>query len=183
MATLRRNTVISILFIVLGGPGIVLVYLPLWFTHFDVPAGEPLWQTLLAAGLIAAGLTPLLESIRRFIVVGRGTLVPVVPTERLVVSGLYRYVRNPMYVGVVMAASGEAVLFRSSDLAIYTVVVALGFHLFVCLYEEPTLTRRYPEDYPRYKNHVPRWWPLRTPWEEPENQGRNLSGPASVQPK
>ncbi len=166
MATLRRSVIVSILFTVFGGPGIVLIYLPLWITRFHIPAGEPLWRTLLAAVLIFAGLTPLLDSIRRFIYVGRGTLMPTVPAERLVVGGLYRYVRNPMYVAVLVALAGEAVLFWSRSMLIYIPLAWLGVHLFVLLYEEPTLTRRYPEEYPRYKRHVPRWWPRLTPWED-----------------
>jgi protein-S-isoprenylcysteine O-methyltransferase Ste14 len=169
MATLRRSIIVSILFIVFGGPGIALVYLPLWITRFRIPAGEPLWQMLIAAALIVAGLTPALESVRRFIYVGRGTLMPVVPPERLVVSGLYRYVRNPMYVGVLIALAGEALLFESRELVLYTAVMWLGFHLFVCFYEERTLARRHSEDYPRYKRHVHRWLPRLTPWQNREN--------------
>jgi len=96
MASLRSNIVVSVLFTVLGGPGILLVLLPWWVTRFHIPPVEPPWQKLLGAALIFAGLTPLFDSIRRFIYVGRGTLLPNLPTERLVVSGLYRYVRNPM---------------------------------------------------------------------------------------
>jgi protein-S-isoprenylcysteine O-methyltransferase Ste14 len=166
MATLRRSVVVSMLFTVFGGPGFILVYLPFWITRFHIPASEPAWQTVVAAALIIAGLTPLLDSIRRFIYVGRGTLMPVVPTEHLVVSGLYRYVRNPMYLGVLTAVAGEVVLFWSRDMAIYALLVALGFHIFVWLYEEPTLARRHPEGYPRYLRHVPRWVPRLTPWQD-----------------
>jgi protein-S-isoprenylcysteine O-methyltransferase Ste14 len=160
----RRNVIVSILFTVFGGPGILLVYLPLWFTHFRIPAGEPRWEKLLAGALIVAGLTPLFESILRFIYVGRGTLMPTVVTEHLVVSGLYRYVRNPMYVGVMAVLAGEAWLFWSRSMAIEAAAVCLGVNLFVHLYEEPTLARRYPEEYSRYKCHVPRWLPRLTPW-------------------
>jgi protein-S-isoprenylcysteine O-methyltransferase Ste14 len=168
MATLRRSMVVSILFIVFGGPGIALIYLPLWITRFRIPAGEPLWQILLAAALMIAGLTPALESACRFIYMGRGTLLPTVPTEHLVVSGLYRYVRNPMYVGVLAALCGEAVLFRSPGLVIEAVLICAGFNLFIRIYEEPTLRRRYPGEYPRYMSHVPRWWPRLTPWSDGE---------------
>lgn len=164
MATLRRNVIVSILFVLFGGPGILLIYLPLWLTRFRIPAWEPWWQTALASALIAMGITPALESVRRFIVVGRGTLVPVAPPERLVVSGLYRYVRNPMYVGVLIALAGEAILFWSRALVMEAALAALGFHLFVRLHEEPSLTRRYPDEYMRYKSHVPRWVPRLRPW-------------------
>jgi protein-S-isoprenylcysteine O-methyltransferase Ste14 len=164
MASLRRNALISILFLVLGGPGIILVYLPLWMTHFRVPAPQPWWQMLTAGMLIAVGILPLLESARRFVIVGRGTLVPTAPTEHLVASGFYRHVRNPMYVSVVTALAGEAILFASWIMAVYVLLVWLACHLFVCFYEEPKLTRRYGEEYLRFKTHVPRWLPRLTPW-------------------
>ncbi len=164
MATFRRNVIVSVLFTIFGGPGMVLVYLPFWITRFHIPAGEPRWQMLLAGALIAAGLTPLLDSIRRFIYAGRGTLMPTLPTECLVVTGFYRHVRNPMYTGVLFALAGEVILFESRSLDLYAAVVWLGVHLFVCLYEEPTLARRHPDEYPRYKRNVPRWLPRLKPW-------------------
>ena len=164
MATRCRSVLVSILFTVFGGPGLVLVYLPLTMVRFGLPAGQPLWQTIAAAILILAGLTPLLESIVRFVRVGRGTLMPAVPTEHLVVSGLYRYVRNPMYVGVLTVLVGETVLFNSRTMAIYAATVFLGFYLFILLYEEPTLRRRHGEDYLRYCKHVHRWWPRFRPY-------------------
>jgi protein-S-isoprenylcysteine O-methyltransferase Ste14 len=164
MASLRRNVIVSILFTVFGGPGIVLVYLPFWITRFRVPAGEPWGQIALAGVLIAAGVAPLFESTRRFIYAGQGTLVPTTPTEHLVVSGLYRYVRNPMYVGVLMALAGEAVLFERRVMAVYLVLVWLVTHLFVCLYEEPTLGRRYGDEYLRFMRNVPRWVPRLRAW-------------------
>jgi|HubBroStandDraft_6_1064221.scaffolds.fasta_scaffold752999_1 protein-S-isoprenylcysteine O-methyltransferase Ste14 len=164
MASIRRSAIVSILFTVFGGPGFVLVYFPFWITRFRVPAGEAHWQQLIAAALIVAGLAPLFASIWRFIFEGRGTLMPAVPTERLVVSGLYRYVRNPMYVGVVTSLWGETILFATSDMMKYTLTVWLLIELFIVFYEEPTLARRHPEDYPRYKQHVPRWLPRLKPW-------------------
>jgi protein-S-isoprenylcysteine O-methyltransferase Ste14 len=169
MSTHRRNIVVSVLFTVFGGPGIVLIYLPLWITRFHIPAGEPFWQKLLAAVLIFAGLTPGLDSVRRFIDVGRGTLLPTVPTERLVVCGFYRYVRNPMYAGVLIALAGETVLFWNRGLVIEMALLCLGLNLFVRLYEEPTLSRRHPEDYPLFKRNVPRWLPRLTHWQGGES--------------
>ena len=164
MATLRRSVVVSILFTVFGGPGLVLVYLPFAITRFRIPVGESPLQMMIAMALILVGLIPLFDSIRRFIYAGRGTLMPTVPTERLVVSGLYRHVRNPMYVGVLAALAGEALLFWSSGLMIEGVIGFMAIELFVRLYEEPTLARSHPEDYPRYKRNVPRWLPRLTPW-------------------
>lgn len=162
VASLRRSVIVSILFTLFGGPGIVLVYLPFEITRFRVPLGEPFWQEIVAVALILLGLTPLFESIIRFVRVGRGTLMPIVPTEHLVATGLYRYVRNPMYVGVVVVLIGETVLFWSSDMVLYTGIVWLGFDLFIRLYEEPTLQRRHGDEYVRYCARVRRWWP-RTP--------------------
>ena len=164
MTSFRRNVIVTILFTIFGGPGIVLVYLPLWITRFRVPAGEPWWQMALAGVLIAAGVAPGFESARRFLAVGLGTLVPTAPTEHLVVSGFYRFVRNPMYVGVLIALIGEAVLFERRTMIVYLVIVWMVVNLFVCFYEEPTLTRRYGEEYLRFKRNVPRWLPRLRPW-------------------
>jgi protein-S-isoprenylcysteine O-methyltransferase Ste14 len=164
MASMRRSVLVSLLFIVFGGPGFVLVYIPYWLTRFHIPASEPEWQIVLAATLIAAGAAPAFESMRRFVIVGRGTLVPAVPTERLVVSGFYRHVRNPMYTGLLVVLLGEAILFESRGLVIYIAAIWLVTHLFVCFYEEPTLTRRYGVEYLRFKKHVPRWIPRLRPW-------------------
>lgn len=164
MASLRRSVIVSILFVVFGGPAFALVYIPFWITRFRVPAGEPAWQIFVAAALIAAGVVPAFESMRRFVVVGRGTLVPAVPTEHLVVTGMYRFVRNPMYVGILIALTGEAMFFRSRGVAILATSMWLAAHLFVCFYEEPTLSKRYGEAYLRFRHNVPRWFPRLTPW-------------------
>jgi len=168
MASLRRSLIVSIVFGVFGGPGILLAYLPLWIAHFRVPAGEPWWQMLLAGAMIAVGVVPGIESARRFVLVGHGTLMPTVPTEHLVVSGFYRHVRNPMYVGVMLALVGEAVLFERRAIVVYLATVWLAIHLFVLFYEEPTLTRRYGEEYLRFKRNVPQWLPRVKPWQSGE---------------
>jgi protein-S-isoprenylcysteine O-methyltransferase Ste14 len=164
MASVRRSVIVSLLFSIFGGPGIVLVYLPFWITRFRVPAGEPWWQILVAAALILLGVVPGIESARRFVYVGRGTLMPTVPTEHLVVTGFYRHMRNPMYTGVLLALAGEAILFESRSLVVYIAIVWFIVHLFICFYEEPTLTRRYGDEYLVFKRHVPRWIPRLTPW-------------------
>jgi protein-S-isoprenylcysteine O-methyltransferase Ste14 len=95
--------------------------------------------------------------------IGRGVPGPVAPTHPLVVSGLYRYCRNPMYVCVVAAILGQALILGSRALLVYAGVVWLLFHLFVLVYEEPTLARQF-RNYREYKVHVPRWLPRRRPW-------------------
>jgi protein-S-isoprenylcysteine O-methyltransferase Ste14 len=153
-----KNLLVTVVFLVCGPPGWIVVYLPAWITRWQVAQQGWGWW-LVAAGMIAIGLVPLGESIARFIYIGRGTLAPVVPTERLVVSGFYRYVRNPMYLGVLMLIAGQGVLFRSSALWEYLGVVAIGFHLFVLGYEEPTLRGKYGSDYDAFCRNVPRWVP------------------------
>ena len=153
----------TLAFLVCGPPGLIVVYLPAWMTRWQAPQESWGWR-ILAIVLIAVGLLPLGESIGRFVRVGRGTLSPTHPTEKLVVSGFYRHVRNPMYVGVLLLIAGQAVLFWSSALWAYVGYVAVGFHLFVLVYEEPTLREKYGEDYDEFCRNVRRWVPRLRPW-------------------
>jgi protein-S-isoprenylcysteine O-methyltransferase Ste14 len=102
----------------------------------------------LAGGiLITLGTVGLLDSFRRFAVQGLGTPAPVFPTRHLVMTGLYRYVRNPMYVAVVSAIIGQALIFGNMRLVEYGGLVWLLFHLFVLVYEEPTLRATFGAEY------------------------------------
>jgi protein-S-isoprenylcysteine O-methyltransferase Ste14 len=103
------------------------------------------------------GLTVMLSCIIIFAVKGRGTLSPADPTRRLVVSGLYKFSRNPMYVGVMMILIGEAIFFQSNNLWVYLLVVFMGFNLFIFLHEEPRLRRDFGEEYNKYYQKVRRW--------------------------
>jgi protein-S-isoprenylcysteine O-methyltransferase Ste14 len=94
-----------------------------------------------------------------FTFAGKGTPAPIDPPKELVVRGLYRYVRNPMYVGVGSVLIGEALLFQLLALLVYVGAVLLMFHLFVVLYEEPALTRKFGDSYRRFRETVPRWIP------------------------
>lgn len=164
MASTRTNVLASVLFTLFGGPGLVLVLIPWLITRFRLPLHQPLPQLSVAVLLIAAGLYPLLESIVRFVTVGRGSLVPTLPPEHLVVTGIYRYVRNPMYVGVLVVIAGEALLFRSPGLLIHFCAAWLVMNTFVHFYEEPKLAHTFPVEYAVYKQHVRRWIPRVTPW-------------------
>ena len=95
---------------------------------------------------------------------GLGTPAPVAPTERLVVGGLYRYVRNPMYLAVAATIVGQALLLGRPILLLYAGAFAVTVAAFVHWYEEPTLRRQFGDDYERYRHAVPAWWPRRTPW-------------------
>jgi protein-S-isoprenylcysteine O-methyltransferase Ste14 len=101
-----------------------------------------------------------------FAVRGLGTPAPIAPTKFLVVGGLHRYVRNPMYIGVALVILGQAALFRAPHLAEYAALMLLIAHLFVIFYEEPTLRRQFGESYEEYRRTVPRWIP-RFPGESP----------------
>ena len=150
----------SLVFLVLA-PGGVAGLMPWLITHWrPLPPGDGpgalRWTGLI---LIAAGLAVVLEAFARFAWQGLGTPAPVAPTRSLVVSGFYRFVRNPMYVAVTALIFGQAVLFASLGVALYGVVVAAAFHTFVLLYEEPTLRGAYGEEYAAYCATTPRWIP------------------------
>ena len=106
---------------------------------------------------LSLGLVLLLWTVRDFYVAGRGTLAPWSPPQELVVVGLYRVSRNPMYIAVVLVLAGWAIGFHSRDLAIYAVAVGIAFHLRVVFGEEPWLARTHLEKWSRYKEQVPRW--------------------------
>jgi protein-S-isoprenylcysteine O-methyltransferase Ste14 len=91
----------------------------------------------------------------------KGTPAPIDPPKELVVRGLYRYTRNPMYVGVLSLILGQAVTLYSLPLLFYAGVLFVTFHLFVVLYEEPKLTRMFGESYRNYRHTVPRWFVMR----------------------
>jgi len=122
---------------------------------------------LLGGGLIAAALLGLLESFGRFALKGRGTPAPIAPPEHLVVSGLYRHVRNPMYVALVVLLFGQALLLGSVVLLEYAAIAWLLFHVFVVTYEEPTLRRQFGASYNDYCARVSRWFPRLRPWTGP----------------
>jgi protein-S-isoprenylcysteine O-methyltransferase Ste14 len=107
---------------------------------------------------LGAGIALLLWCVREFYVAGRGTLAPWTPPQLLVVTGLYRYSRNPMYVAVTLILWGWALGFGSRDLTIYTLVVMVAFHLRVVFNEEPFLARTHGDAWQRYKARVPRWF-------------------------
>ena len=106
----------------------------------------------------------LLDSFGRFALLGLGTPAPVAPPRHLVVSGLYRRVRNPMYVAVLALVLGQALLLGHAVLLEYAAAAWAGFHLFVLLYEEPTLRRSFGAEYERFCANVPRWIPRLRAW-------------------
>jgi protein-S-isoprenylcysteine O-methyltransferase Ste14 len=150
----------SLVFLILA-PGVVAGLVPWLITRWQpLPPGDGLgvlrWAGLL---LIAAGLVVVLEAFARFAWEGRGTPAPVAPTQSLVVTGFYRFVRNPMYVAVLALIFGQAIVFASWGVAVYGLIIAVAFDSFVRIYEEPTLREAYGDDYVAYSAAVPRWSP------------------------
>lgn len=142
-------------------PALLSLYLPAWVVWRTgaalPPAAAPWrWLGLVPAGLALAVFAP---AVRSFVVAGRGTPAPIDPPRALVVEGLYRWVRNPMYVAVLCWLAGLALLFASAWLALEALAAFALFHAFVVGYEEPALARRFGAAYERYRAAVPRWLP------------------------
>ena len=148
------------LFFTILQPGLVAGLIPVWILGrkannlFNKP-----WQLYQFSGFLVfvGGFLIMLICIISFAVKGRGTLSPADPTKKLVVTGLYRYSRNPMYIGVVMILTGEAIFFQSVSLWIYLLLVNIGFNIFILLHEEPRLQKDFGEEYKKYCQKVRRW--------------------------
>jgi protein-S-isoprenylcysteine O-methyltransferase Ste14 len=157
----------SAIFLVIA-PGVVALYVPWRISRWE--RQPPFWGIgalrVVGVVLILAGLPVLLDSFARFAVKGLGTPAPVFPTRHLVVSGLYRYVRNPMYVAITALIFGQGLLFGSVRVLEYGVAVWAAFFVFVMAYEEPTLRKTFGAEYEEYCANVPRWIPGIKPWEQ-----------------
>jgi len=143
-------------------PGVVAGVLPWWLTGWE-PEPAPFLVRALGAVVLAASAAVLLHAFARFVREGVGTPAPVAPTARLVVGGLYRHVRNPMYVAVVGAVVGQALLLGQFGLLVYAALLQAIFVAFVRGYEEPTLRRQFGPQYDVYRAAVPGWWPRARP--------------------
>jgi protein-S-isoprenylcysteine O-methyltransferase Ste14 len=151
----------SLVFLLLA-PGVTAAVVPWLLTGWSVDesfAWPPL--QLLGGVLIVAGAAVLLHAFGRFVIEGIGTPAPVAPPERLVVGGLYRYVRNPMYLAVAATIVGQALILGRPGLLLYAAVFGAAVWSFVRFYEEPTLAQRYGAEYDAYRSAVPGWWPRR----------------------
>ena len=163
---MRRAAAIagSALFLVIA-PGTLVLYVP-W-----APGGWQMAPPLLGVVplrwlgvfLIAFGAPTLLDSFARFAWQGLGTPAPIAPPQHLVITGLYRYVRNPMYVAVTSLIFGQGLLFGHANVLAYGLVLWLGFHIFVLVYEEPVLRDKFGDGYKEFCANVRRWWPRLRP--------------------
>jgi protein-S-isoprenylcysteine O-methyltransferase Ste14 len=159
----------SALFLVVA-PGTTAILVPYLLTGYERGSAWPPAQ-IAGAALTLAGGAVLLSAFARFALEGLGTPAPVAPTERLVVRGLYRYVRNPMYLAVTATILGQWLLLGRPVLLAWAGVFLLTTYAFVRGYEEPTLTGLYGAEYERYRATVPGWWPRRP------TAGRARTGP------
>ncbi len=147
-------------------PGTVAGLVPWLLTGWRLrePFGHALPVRVLGILLTLAGAEVLIHAFVRFVVEGLGTPAPLAAPSHLVVGGLYRYVRNPMYLAVLAAILGQAMLLWQSVLLGYALIVAVLFVLFVLGYEQPALQRQFGDEYLAYRRAVPGWWPRLRPW-------------------
>jgi protein-S-isoprenylcysteine O-methyltransferase Ste14 len=142
-------------------PGSITILIPYWILTRNFVVAPSQWGMLQYLALLPAllGVSVYSRCVWDFASVGRGTPAPIDPPKVLVVRGLYQYVRNPIYLGVLFVLLGEAVFFESRVLLRYAIGVFVMFHLFVIVYEEPSLRHKFGESYERYCRSVRRWIP------------------------
>jgi protein-S-isoprenylcysteine O-methyltransferase Ste14 len=164
---MRRSTaaIATAAFFVVA-PGTVAGLIPWLITGWRFHHPLPYWTVAQAVGvlLIVAGVVPPVHAFVQFAEAG-GTPMPIAPPRRLVVTGFNRYVRNPMYLGLLTVIVGQALLFGQFSLLLYAVAGWAVTASFVHWYEEPTLTRQFGAEYAEYRHAVPAWWPRLHPWQ------------------
>ena len=147
----------SLIFLIVA-PGLAAIYVPIYVLS-EGPRIIPQELAFLAIPLWASGAAVIIACFWEFLARGQGTPAPIDPPRRLVVSGMYRYVRNPIYVGLLLALGGHLLWFGTAALLYYLIGAFVVAHTFVILYEEPTLKRRFGAAYEEYLRTVPRWIP------------------------
>jgi protein-S-isoprenylcysteine O-methyltransferase Ste14 len=161
----RAKSILGSAIFLVVAPGLIAGYVPWLISRWRL--APPLFGTsafrVLGGLLVVVGLPVLLDSFRRFAVEGLGTPAPIMPPQHLV-TGWYRFVRNPMYVAVASLIFGQGLLFGNVGVLEYGLAVLVAFHAFVLAYEEPTLRRTFGADYERFCTNVPRWIPRLRPW-------------------
>jgi protein-S-isoprenylcysteine O-methyltransferase Ste14 len=143
--------------------GFVLVYLPARFLSWSGIVAPATTGAPQIAGMIMVTIGTVIAfwCVFTFVFIGKGTPAPFDPPRRLVICGPYRFVRNPMYIGAGITLAGVALFYESLSIFIYTCLFLLMTHLFVVLYEEPTLRRTFGDEYESYCHRVRRWLPKR----------------------
>ena len=156
---MRARAVLGSLLFLLVAPGVVAGLIPWWLTGWTAAGDVPPVLVIAGAGLVVAGSAVLLHAFARFALEGLGTPAPVAPTVHLVVGGLYRHVRNPMYLAVGATILGQALILDRPGLLVYLLAFALAVAAFVHGYEEPALARSFGAEYDAYRRSVPAWLP------------------------
>jgi len=147
-----------------AAPGTTAGLVPWWITRWVRPDGPVGVVDVLGVAAVLLGLLAVVACFARFVAEGAGTPAPSAPTETLVVGGLYRHVRNPMYLAVASMIGGQALAFRSPGVGLWLVGFMTLVLAFVKGYEEPALARQFGTSYDAYRSAVPGWWPRRTPY-------------------
>lgn len=160
---LRRAVFGSLIFFCLA-PGTAAGLVPYLISHWHLQTELPMTARVLGVIGTLVGLLSLIESFARFVSQGHGTPAPIAPPTHLVVSGQYRYVRNPMYAALVLIVAGQALWFGSPGVLVYALVLWALFHIRVLTYEEPTLATTFGAHFDDYRRNVRRWIPRITPW-------------------
>ncbi|MEU2614734.1 isoprenylcysteine carboxylmethyltransferase family protein [Micromonospora sp. NPDC007271] len=162
----RTRAAIGTVVFFCAAPGVVAGLAPWWLTDWEMLEPFPHYTPVRSIGavILAGAVAFLVHSFVRFVVEGLGTPAPVAPTAHLVVGGVYRFVRNPMYLAVVSAILGQAMILGQGVLLWYGAAIALLQAAFVRLHEEPGLRRRYGAEYDAYRDAVPAWVPRLRPW-------------------
>jgi protein-S-isoprenylcysteine O-methyltransferase Ste14 len=152
-------------------PGTVVGLVPWLITRWDFQQPLPVVAQVVGVVLVVAGLVPAASAFVEFVRAG-GTPIPAAPTQRLVVSGFNRHVRNPMYVGLLLSIIGQALLFGNLWLLAYAGAAWAVPAAFVRWYEEPTLARTFGAEYDEYRRAVPAWLPRLRPWTPDHDDAR-----------
>jgi protein-S-isoprenylcysteine O-methyltransferase Ste14 len=149
-----------------AAPGTVAGLVPWLLTWWEMRDPMPGWIVARVLGvlLIAAGLVVVVHAFYRFVVEGLGTPLPAAAPKHLVIGGVYRYVRNPMYVALLGVVLGQALLLAQWNLVVYAAIMWAVTASFVRFYEEPHLLREFGADYNIYRHAVPAWLPRLRPW-------------------
>lgn len=160
---MERETIGTTIFFFLA-PGTVAGLVPWWLSGWDRPDGDLRVTDVVGGAAVVIGLAVVIAAFAQFVREGRGTPAPVAPTEQLVVGGLYRYVRNPMYLAVASIIGGQALIFQSAAVLWWLLGFMALVFTFVTAYEQPILRRTYGASYQAYCDAVPGWIPRLTPW-------------------
>lgn len=151
-------------------PVVMCILLPYWIIASERGAlaqpFQPPSPVFLSVGLLvlAAGLALFVATARMFLLIGKGTIMPWDPTRKLIVAGVYRYVRNPMILGVLLVQAGLAIIYASWRLGLVALLFWVINSVYFTASEEPGLVKRFGAEYEEYRRNVPRWIPRRTPW-------------------